>query len=190
MPMKPGLAVGARVQAVTRRALQELGMHLQRDLPSAGKLWCRAATPAFRLPTCHLRMSQPSEDLSPEASEQPKPSQALAERPSSELQRAVQMRAQESMARQRARASQRPNPMRRVVMFALALIPVAALFTAVDGLLRVFHHINQLYNSPEATATATMPSEPEATVSEPQPGVVMLERVEDAPRAAPAAPKP
>jgi hypothetical protein len=117
-------------------------------------------------------MSQPSEDLSPEAPEVPQ--LALGERPRSELQRAVQMRAQESMERQRVRASKRPNPIRRVAGFALALIPVALLFLAVDGLLRVFHQMNALYNSPEANPVPAVPSEPE-DLSEPQPGVVLLQ---------------
>jgi hypothetical protein len=115
-------------------------------------------------------MSQPSEDLSPEA-----PQLALGERPRSELQCALQMRAQESMERQRLRASKRPNPIRRVAGFALALIPVALLFLAVDGLLRVFHQMNALYNSPEANPAPAVPSEPEVDVSEPQPGVVLLQ---------------
>jgi hypothetical protein len=118
-------------------------------------------------------MSQPFEDRSPEAPEPPQ--LALGERPRSELQRAVQMRAQESMERQRLRASKRPNPIRRVAGFALALIPVALLFLAIDGLLRVFHQMNALYNSPEANPVPAVPSAPEVDVSEPQPGVVLLQ---------------
>jgi hypothetical protein len=130
-------------------------------------------------------MSQPSEDRLPEP-EQPQRVQVLpSERPTSELQRAVQLRAQESMERQRVRASKRPNPIRRVVAFALALIPVTLLFLGIDALLRVFHHINYLYNSPEANV-ATVPLEPEVEVSEPQPGVVLLQPLQDLSKTEPA----
>jgi hypothetical protein len=137
-------------------------------------------------------MSQPPDDRSPHSAvadtAQPKLGQVLPfERPRSELQRAVQMRALESMERQRAQAAKRPNPMRRVATFALALIPVALLFIAVDGLLRVFHHMNDLYNSPAATAA---PAEAvPAEVSEPEPGVVLLQAPEDLHNVEPARPR-
>ena len=83
------------------------------------------------------------------------------------------------MERQRVRAATKPNPMGRIAAFALALIPVALLFTGVDALLRVFHHINDLYNSPA--------NNPEPAVVEqvqdwpPEPGVVLLEPPKDLP---------
>ncbi len=124
-------------------------------------------------------MSQTSEDCSAEDTSPPNSAQVPpSERPRSELQRAVQLRAQESMERQRARASTKPNPVPRIAAFALALIPVALLFFAVDGLLRVFHHMNDLYNSPEALATeaaqAAQQEPPVEEVEQVQPGVVML----------------
>ena len=140
-------------------------------------------------------MSQPSEDRAPEQHEQheqleppeqPAAARVLPFERGSELQRAVQQRAVESMERQRAQASRRPNPMRRVATFALALIPVALLWLGVDALLRVFHHINDLYNSPEANAAVAAPSEPAVEVSEPQPGVVLLQPLEERPKNPPA----
>jgi hypothetical protein len=119
-------------------------------------------------------MSQPSNDSSHDPAAEPKLAQVLPfERPRSELQRAVQMRALESIELQRARANTRPNPIRRIAMFALALIPVGLLFIAIDGLLRVFHHMNDLYNSPEAN-TAPAP-ETEADITQSEPGVVLLQ---------------
>lgn len=119
-------------------------------------------------------MSQPADDSSDDSAAEPKLARVLPfERPRSELQRAVQMRAQESMERQRARAATRPNPMKRLAMFALALIPVGLLFTAVDGLLRVFHHMNDLYNSPAANPQPAPEQEAEITQSEP--GVVLIQ---------------
>jgi hypothetical protein len=130
-------------------------------------------------------MSQPSEDRSPEPTQVPKMAQVLPfERPQSELQRAVQLRAQESMARQRARASIRPNPLRRIAAFALALIPVALMFIAVDGLLRVFHHMNDLYSTPAGTESASAAEEPQV---EAEPGVVLLQVPKDVAPAPPPA---
>jgi hypothetical protein len=119
-------------------------------------------------------MSQPSDDVSHDSAAEPKLAQVLPfERPRSELQRAVQMRALESMERQRvAQASSRPKPVRRIATFALALIPVGLLFIAVDGLLRVFHRMNDLYNSPAANSVPA-PEQEEITQSEP--GVVLLQ---------------
>ena|SRR5690349_19437027 len=131
--------------------------------------------PEDRLPASADTDAVQSSDLRPAGTAPPKLAQVLPFERRSELQRAVQMRAQESMERQRARAAERPNPMRRIAMFALALIPVALLFIAVDGLLRVFHHMNDLYNSPEANAAAAPAASAAEEPSEPEPGVVLLQ---------------
>jgi hypothetical protein len=133
--------------------------------------------PEDRLPASADADAAHSPDSSPSGSHtsQPKLAQVLPFERRSELQRAVQMRAVESIERQRARAAERPNPIRRVATFALALIPVALLFIAVDGLLRVFHHMNDLYNSPEANAAAAPAEAAPEEPSEPEPGVVLLQ---------------
>jgi hypothetical protein len=118
-------------------------------------------------------MSQPSEDRSPEATPSRQTARVLPFERSSELQRAVQQRAMESMERTREREMTKPNPVRRLAMFALALIPVGLLFGAVDGLLRVFHHMNDLYNSPDANPAPTVIEAPQLESSEP--GVVLLQ---------------
>jgi hypothetical protein len=132
-------------------------------------------------------MSQSSQDHSSEPTEAPITAPNIAEvPPCSELQRAVQARAQEGMERARQRASTRPNPLRRIAMLALALIPVALLFTAVDGLLRVFHQINYIYNSPDAAQA--VPSEPEPPPpidSSAEPGMVLLQPLQDTSKAPP-----
>ena len=66
------------------------------------------------------------------------------ERPQSELQRAVQQRAQEALDldRERDREKRRPQPLKWLAIFALACIPVLLTVSAVDGFLRVFHKIS------------------------------------------------
>ncbi len=93
------------------------------------------------------------------------------------------------MERARVRASAKPNPAKRIAMFALALIPVALLFTAVDGLMRVFHHMNFLYNSPDAAPVQTQPEPAPPFDSSAEPGMVLLQSL-DTSKAPPAPPAP
>ena len=98
------------------------------------------------------------------------------ERPQSELQRAVQQRAQEALDvdREREREKRRPQPLKWLAIFALACIPVLLTVSAVDGFLRVFHKIVATYSSePAPTPAQEQQSEPSDVQS--QPGVVMLE---------------
>ena len=78
------------------------------------------------------------------------------ERPQSELQRAVQQRAQEALDldRERDREKRRPQPLKWLAIFALACIPVLLTVSAVDGFLRVFHKIVATYSSEPAPAPA------------------------------------
>jgi hypothetical protein len=131
-------------------------------------------------------MSQPSQDRVSEPAAGSQTAKLLpSERPLSELQRAVQARAQQDMDRARERANSKPNPARRIAMFALALIPVALLFTAVDGLMRVFHHINYIYNSPDAVALQAQPEPPPPINSSAEPGMVLLQPLQDTSKAPP-----
>jgi hypothetical protein len=105
------------------------------------------------------------------------------ERPQSDLQRAIQQRAQEALDldRERDRETRRPQPLKWLTIFALACIPVLLTIVAVDGFVRVFHKVNDMYLSEPAQPQAA----PSAAQSEPEPvsrpGVVMLESF-DAPR--------
>jgi hypothetical protein len=97
------------------------------------------------------------------------------QRPQSELQRAVQERAQESMARERDRASQRPPPWRRVLLLVLAAVPVALTFGAAlafVGALRQFNSavFNSTASSPAPTETSQAPTSTPSTSD-----VVMLQ---------------
>jgi hypothetical protein len=97
------------------------------------------------------------------------------ERPQSDLQRAIQQRAQEALDldRERDREKRRPKPLKWLAIFALACIPVLLTFTAVDGFVRVFQKIAATYSvEPPVQEQQTAPSEPDST---PQPGVVMLQ---------------
>jgi cytoskeletal protein RodZ len=100
------------------------------------------------------------------------------ERPQSELQRAVQQRAQEALDldRERDREKRRPQPLKWLAIFALACIPVVLTVSAVDGFLRVFHKIVASYSSEPAPAQ----QQPEQSDVQSQPGVVMLESYDTA----------
>lgn len=100
------------------------------------------------------------------------------ERPPSDLQRAIQQRAQEALDvdRERDREKRRPKPLKWLAIFALACIPVLLTVTAVDGFVRVFHKIVATYSeAPPTQEQQAAPSEPEAAS---QPGVVMLQSYE------------
>ncbi len=106
------------------------------------------------------------------------------ERPQSELQKAVQLRAHENMALSRQRHRQRPPLTRWVIGIVGALLPVAAMVIGLDGFLRVFHTITEMY--------AKMPV-PAPVVTEipeqSQPGLVMLKPMESVDKSAAAPPR-
>jgi hypothetical protein len=143
-------------------------------------------------------MTQQSEERLPAStSESPPPSSTARilpfERPQSDLQRAIQVRAQEAIDRDREleREERRPQPLKWLIIFAIALIPVILIFGAVDGFLRAFYKINETYNSAPAPASAE--PAPDTNVQT-TPGVVLLQPLDQAaaPEAAqtPAQPSP
>jgi hypothetical protein len=98
------------------------------------------------------------------------------ERPQSELQRAIQQRAQEALDRDAEldREKRRPQPLKWLTIFALACIPVLLTIVAVDGFLRVFHKVAAIYSeAPPAQEQQAPPSDAQS-----QPGVVMLQSFE------------
>jgi hypothetical protein len=126
-------------------------------------------------------MSQQSEDrLDESAPESVAPSARILpfERPQSDLQRAVQLRAQEAMDldRDRDREANKPAPLRWLIILLIAAIPVILTFAAVDGFLRVFYKVNEAYS----TMPAPQQQEPpvEAPLVSSQPGVVLLQPLE------------
>jgi len=126
-------------------------------------------------------MSHPSEDRLPESApagtETPMSARILPfERPRSELQRAIQERAQEAidLDRDREREVKRPQPLKWLIITALALIPVVIIFGAVDGFLRAFYRINQAYSTAPTQSTQPQASEPQSPTQS-EPGVVMLQ---------------
>ena len=129
-------------------------------------------------------MSQHSEERLPSPfEERARSAQILPfERPQSDLQKAVQQRAQEAIELRRAREQTQKPPMARwIIGFAAALLPVIGLIIGVDGFLRVFHRINSIYES--------MPAPQAAPAAEPeQPGVVMLRPMDDASKGVQSAP--
>jgi hypothetical protein len=120
-------------------------------------------------------MSQHSEDrLS--APMEPRMSTARIlpfERPQSDLQKAVQLRAQESMALSRERQKQKGPVWRSMIALSLALVPVLVMLVGLDGFLRVFHHINEVYAKMPGPVHASAPAPVQSS-----PGVVMLSPME------------
>ena len=122
-------------------------------------------------------MTQPSEERFTESADQPKTSARILpfERPPSDLQKAIQARAQEALERDRERAKTKPAPLRWTIMFLLALVPVMLLVLGIDAFVRAFHKINDTYSklpmppAPEAQAPAYEPPRQQ------QPGVIILE---------------
>jgi hypothetical protein len=97
------------------------------------------------------------------------------ERPQSDLQRAIQLRAQEAidLDRDRDREKKKPQPLRWIIITAIALIPVVLIFGAVDGFLRAFYRINESYKSEPAPQPPPVAEPEQPQVSEP--GVVLLQ---------------
>ena len=109
------------------------------------------------------------------------------ERPQSDLQRAIQQRAQDALDRDREldREKRRPQPLKWLAIFALACIPVLLTIGAVDGFLKVFHKVAAMYTA--APVQEQQPVQSDDVQS--QPGVVMLQSYDaesEAQRTAPA----
>lgn len=127
-------------------------------------------------------MSQHSEERLPEseAAAATRPGARILpfERPQSDLQRAIQQRAQEALDRdrERDREKRRPQPLKWLAIVAIASIPVVLMFGAVDGFLRAFYRVNEAINAaPPPAQERPAQLAPGST----QPGVVLLESYED-----------
>lgn len=130
-----------------------------------------------------IPMSQYSEDRLPDDTAVAEPTKALVlpfERPQSELQRAVQLRAQETIDRERDRAArQRLTPWRRMLMLALAAIPVYITFGAAVGFVGALRQFNTAVlesNSPSvSTAAPSRAAAPQTSPSAAASDVVLLQ---------------
>lgn len=96
------------------------------------------------------------------------------------LQRAIQQRAQESVEREAEldREQRRPKPLKWLIIFAIACLPIVGTLFMVDGFLRVFHRYLDTVSSQEQqqAAEAEAQQDPsETTLQSSQPGVVMLQ---------------
>jgi hypothetical protein len=125
-------------------------------------------------------MTQHSEERLPEAEGAPsvRPGAKVLpfERPQSDLQRAIQQRAQDALDRDAEldREKRRPQPVKWLTIFALACIPVLLTIVAVDGFLRVFHKVADMYSDPPQQEQ----SQPAETESNSTPGIVILQSYE------------
>jgi hypothetical protein len=122
-------------------------------------------------------MTQSSEErLGGDSGLDPKPESARIlpfQRPPTDLQRAVQIHAQEMLERERERGRTRPAPLRWTIIFVLALLPVVAVFTGVDAFVRAFHKINDKYSKMPVPAAQSEPAPADSITQEP--GVVILQ---------------
>ena len=99
-----------------------------------------------------------------------------------DLQRAIQQRAQESVEReaQLDREERRPKPLKWLIIFLIACVPIALTLFMVDGFLRAFHGYLKTTSDQQqeqaqqaAESDAQLPSD--ATLQSNQPGVVLLQ---------------
>jgi len=107
-----------------------------------------------------------------------------------DLQRAIQQRAQESVEREADldREQRRPKPLRWLIIFAIACVPMALTLVAVDGFLKVFHRYLSVTSSQQqeqANESAEQTPAPETTLQSSEPGVVLLQPM-NIPESAPA----
>jgi hypothetical protein len=120
-------------------------------------------------------MSQSSEERLPDPSSPPPKARILPfERPQSDAQRAVQLRAQETIELERAREKFKPTPLRWVVIFIIAAIPVSLTLGAVDGILRAMQMLNAMYEKDDAERAKHAPPAPPAESEPQEPGLVLL----------------
>jgi hypothetical protein len=140
-------------------------------------------------------MTQHSEERLPETEGAPsgRPGARILpfERPQSELQRAIQQRAQDALDRdaELEREKRRPQPLKWLTIFALACIPVLLTVVAVDGFLRVFHKVAAMYSA-ESPAPAQQQAPVSDEPSQSQPGIVMLESFDSTSQTQRSAPPP
>jgi hypothetical protein len=128
-------------------------------------------------------MSQQSEERAPEstpASDDAQGARILHLKSTHyDLQRAIQQRAQESVEREAEldREQRRPKPLKWLIIFLIACVPIAATLFAVDGFLRVFHQYLSTVSKQEQDRAESQAAEAEAQAPSNQPGVVMLQPV-------------
>jgi hypothetical protein len=108
------------------------------------------------------------------SAEEPLPPKARVlpfEKPQNALQRAVLVRAQEQVERQRYKP--KVAPLRLVVTFCVALVPVILLLGAADVIVRGIHLLVSLH-ARRAPVEQSAPQQVEQPQVEQQPGVILL----------------
>ena len=128
-------------------------------------------------------MTQQSEERVPESTPNPDTESGARilhlKARSYDLQRAIQQRAQESVEReaQLDREERRPKPLKWLIIFAIACVPIAVTLFMVDGFLRAFHSYldttTKQQEAQQAEGNAQIPSD--TTLQSNEPGVVLLQ---------------
>lgn len=104
----------------------------------------------------------------------------------SDLQRAIQLRAQQSVERERDLdlEERRPKPLKWLIIAAIACVPVILTLTAVDGFLRALQkYMVVVASQPQSPPQGESAAEETEAPLQSEPGVVMLQ-----PMTAPEAP--
>ena len=115
------------------------------------------------------------------------------ERPQSELQKAVQQRAQEAIDRERDRAKQRPAAWKRAFVLVLAAVPVVLTFGAAIGFVSALRQFNTAVfegakDAPPQSAQGAnpAPAEPDVVILQPYDNSASTSRRTTAPPVSPA----
>jgi hypothetical protein len=127
-------------------------------------------------------MSQQSEERLPESASADTPSLPTArivqlKSRQSDLQRAIQLRAQQSVERERDldQERRRPKPLKWLIISAIAAVPVLLTIVAVDGFLRAFHKaMDMVITAPPPQGESPAPVEAPLLQSS-EPGVILLQ---------------
>jgi hypothetical protein len=119
-------------------------------------------------------MNQQSEERAPDQAASPQKARILPfERPQSELQRAVQLRAQQRIDAESVKP--KSSPVRSIVALAAALVPVLLIFSGFFVAVHAVRLITSLYApAPQSSAPATGEQSGASPPEVSQPGVVML----------------
>lgn len=153
-----------------------------------------AGTLILRLSAKCPLMSQQSEERLPESASADADAQQSArilhmKSTPYDLQRAIQQRAQESVEREAEldREQRRPKPLKWLIIFLIACIPIALTLFMVDSFLRVFHqYLDTTSRQAQEAEAASQAAAPETTQSS-EPGVVLLQPM-NIPESAPEKP--
>jgi hypothetical protein len=125
-------------------------------------------------------MTQQSEECVPESTSNADGARILHLKSTTyDLQRAIQQRAQQSVEREAEldREERRPKPLKWLIIFSIACVPILLTLFMVDGFLRAFHRYLGTVSSQEQTQAVEAAQQQSSgePIQSNQPGVVLLQ---------------